>query len=123
MKTKRKEAAEMAKVKAMSSSESATRPRRPALTVEAREQQMISAAVDLAERQLLDGTASSQVITHYLKLGSTREKLEMERLQEENKLLRAKTKALEDAADLKVLYADAIKAMQIYSGNGEADDY
>ena len=113
----------MAKVKAMSSSESATRPRRPALTVEAREQQMISAAVDLAERQLLDGTASSQVITHYLKLGSTREKLEMERLQEENKLLRAKTKALEDAADLKVLYADAIKAMQIYSGNGEADDY
>ena len=113
----------MAKVKAMSSSESSARSRRPALTVEAREQQMISAAVDLAERQLLDGTASSQVITHYLKLGSSREKLEMERLQEENKLLRAKTKAIEDAADLKALYADAIKAMQIYGGNGEADDY
>ena len=64
---------------------------RPALTPEARENQLIAMAVDLAEKQLLEGTASSQVITHYLKLGSSRDRLEREKLQEENKLLRAKT--------------------------------
>ena len=68
---------------------------RPALTPEARENQLISLAVDLAERQLLEGTASSQVITHYLKLGSTKERLEKEKLIEENKLLRAKTENLQ----------------------------
>lgn len=95
---------------------------RPALTPEARENQLISAAVDLAEKQLLEGTASSQVITHYLKLGSTRERLEREKLAEENKLLRAKTKAIEEAADMKELYENAIKAMQRYSGNGGEED-
>lgn len=96
-----------------------SRPRRmkPALTDEAREKQLISLANDLAEKQLLDGTASSQVITHYLKLGSQREKLERERLQEENKLLRAKTEALKSAKDVEKLYADALKAMSHYSGN------
>lgn len=95
---------------------------RPALTPEARENQMIYLAENLAEQQLRDGTASSQVITHYLKLGSTREKLERERLEEENKLLRAKTKALEDQKELKELYADALKAMRRYSGEGEVDE-
>lgn len=95
---------------------------RPALTPEARENQLISAAVDLAEKQLLEGTASSQVITHYLKLGSTRERLEREKLEEENKLLRAKTKAIEEAADMKELYENAIKAMQRYSGHGSEED-
>ena len=95
---------------------------RPALTPEARENQLISAAVDLAEKQLLEGTASSQVLTHYLKLGSTRERLEREKLAEENKLLRAKTKAIEEAADMKELYENAIKAMQRYSGNGGEED-
>ncbi len=95
---------------------------RPALTPEARENQLISAAVDLAEKQLLEGTASSQVITHYLKLGSTRERLEREKLEEENKLLRAKTKAIEEAADMKELYENAIKAMQRYSGHGGEED-
>lgn len=95
---------------------------RPALTPEARENQLISAAVDLAEKQLLEGTASSQVITHYLKLGSTRERLEREKLAEENKLLRAKTKAIEEAADMKELYENAIKAMQRYSGHGGDED-
>lgn len=97
--------------------------RRPATTPEAREQQMIALAVDLAERQLMDGTASSQVITHYLKLGSMRERLERERLEEENKLLRAKTKNLEDQANYNVLVEEAIKAMRNYSGNGESDEY
>lgn len=95
----------------------------PALSPEARENQLIYLATDLAEQQLRDGTASSQVITHYLKLGSMREKLERERLEEENKLLRAKTKALEDAADMKVLYEDAIKSMQRYQGRDDADEY
>lgn len=99
------------------------KPLRPAITPEARENQLISLAVDLAERQLQEGTASSQVITHYLKLGSTREKLERERLEEENKLLKAKTKALESAEEVKVLYEEALKAMRNYSGHGESDEY
>ena len=96
---------------------------RPALTPEARENQMISLAVDLAEKQLQEGTASSQVITHYLKLGSMRERLEREKLAEENKLLRARTKSIEEAADMKDLYEKAIKAMQRYSGNGDDEEY
>ena len=95
---------------------------RPALTPEARENQMISLAVDLAEKQLQEGTASSQVITHYLKLGSMRERLEREKLAEENKLRRAKTKSIEEAADMKDLYVNAIKAMARYSGNGDDDE-
>lgn len=96
---------------------------RPALSPEARENQMISLAVDLAERQLQEGTASSQVITHYLKLGSTRERLERERLEEENRLLKAKTKAIESAEEVKVLYEDALKAMRNYAGQGDSDEY
>ena len=98
------------------------RKSRPALTPEARENQLIAKAVDLAEKQLDEGTASSQVITHYLKLGSTREKLERERLEEENKLLRAKTKALEDAKEMKELYLDALKAMRSYRGESDPDE-
>lgn len=112
----------MAKVKSASSSGS-QRSMRPALTPEARENQLIFLATDLAEKQLREGTASSQVITHYLKLGSTREKLERERLEEENKLLRAKTKALEDQKELKELYSEALKAMRNYSGQGDPDEY
>jgi hypothetical protein len=89
---------------------------RPAQTLEARENQLISAAVDLAERQLLEGTASAQVIVHYLKLGSTKERLEKEKLQKENELLRAKAEALQSAKRVEELYADAISAMRAYSG-------
>lgn len=96
---------------------------RPALTPEAREKQMIALAMDRAEQQLLDGTASSQVITHFLKLGSERERLERERLEEENQLLRAKTKALEDSADMKEMYERAIKAMRDYAGVNDTDEY
>ena len=110
----------MAKVKPSGSSES-FRKIRPALTPEARESQMISLAVDLAEKQLMEGTASSQVITHYLKLGSTKERLEKEKLEEENKLLRARTDALQSAKRVEELYADAIAAMKRYSGNGGDD--
>lgn len=112
----------MANVKAPGS-KTTTKRGRPAITPEARENQMISLAVDLAERQLREGTASSQVITHYLKMASERERLERERLEEENKLLKAKTKALEDQGEYKELVAQAIKAMRNYSGQGDPDEY
>lgn len=109
----------MAKVK----ENGTTKKRRPALTPEARENQLISLAVDLAEKQLQEGTASSQVITHYLKLGSTKERLEKEKLEEENKLLRAKTENLQSQKRVEELYSEAIKAMRNYNGQGEPDEY
>lgn len=78
---------------------------------------MIAMAVDLAEKQLREGTASAQVITHYLKLGSSREKLEQERLRKENELLDAKREALEAAKRIEALYQEALDAMRSYSGN------
>ena len=95
---------------------------RPAVNPEVREQQLINYAVNLAEKQLREGTASSQVITHYLKAASVKNQLEIERLQEENKLLRAKTEALQSAKHVEELYADAIKAMKRYSGQGVDDN-
>lgn len=92
------------------------RRRRPATTPESRENQVISAAIDLAERQIQDGTASAQIITHYLKLGSTRELLEKERLRKENLLLEAKIANMETAKNIERLYEEAIKAMRGYAG-------
>lgn len=94
----------------------AKKRRAPALTPEARENQLIAEAIDLAEKQITEGTASSAVICHYLKLGSTKAKLENEKLQEENKLLRAKTEALESQKNVEQLYKDAIAAMSEYRG-------
>ena len=111
----------MAKVNNASSS-SSPRKMRPALTPEARENQMISLAVDLDEQQLRNGTASSQVITHFLKLGTTVAQLEKEKLEQENKLLQARTEALESAKRVEELYEDAIKAMKKYSGGGDSDE-
>lgn len=96
---------------------------RPALTPEARENQLIALAVDLVEKRLIEGTASSQETTHFLKLGSTKNQLEMEKLREENKLLQARTEALQSAKKSEELFNEAIKAMQRYSGNGGNDDY
>lgn len=97
---------------------------RPALTPESRENQLISLAVDLAERQLQEGTASSQVITHYLKLGSTKEKIEKEILEKQKELISAKTEALKSAKRIEELYSEAIKAMRSYNGqdNNDEDD-
>lgn len=94
------------------------KPIRTAITDEARENQMISLAIDLAEQQLRDGTASSQVITHYLKLGSTKDRMEREILAEQKKLMKAKTNALESAERVEKLYSDALKAMRTYTGGG-----
>ena len=96
---------------------------RPALTREARENQMISLAVDLAEQQLRDGTASSQVITHYLKLGSTKERIEKEILEKQRDLISAKTDQIQSQKRIEELYSEAIKAMQRYSGSGGRDEY
>lgn len=84
---------------------------------------MISLAIDLAEQQLRDGTASSQVITHYLKLGSSKERIEKEILEKQKDLITAKTKAYQSADEMKELYKDAMEAMKSYSGHGsESDD-
>ena len=111
----------MQKAKAVKDSQT-SKKLRPALTPEARENQLISLAVDLAEKQLQEGTASSQVITHYLKLGSTRERLEKERLRKENKLLDAKAKSYQSVEEVKEIYENALKAMKSYSGQGDGDD-
>lgn len=95
---------------------------RPALTPEARENQLIALAVDEAEYQLRNHTASSQVITHFLKLATAKEKLEQERLRGEIELQKAKVKALDNAEEIKTLYENAIKAMRSYGGYGETDD-
>ena len=94
---------------------------RPPLTPEANENQMISLAMDLVRQRLINGTASSQETTHFLKLGSSKAKAEMEKLRHENELLQAKTEALQSSKRIEELYADAISAMKSYSGHGEED--
>ena len=95
---------------------------RPALTPEARENQLISLAVDLVEQRLLDGTASSQETTHFLKLGSMRNRLEMEKLEEENRLLKAKTESIQSQKKSEELFLEAINAFRSYSGKEDSDD-
>lgn len=98
------------------------RRRPPATTPEARENQMIALAVDLAEKQLIAGTASSQVISHYLKLGSTKERIEKDILLEQKKLIVAKTDNLKSQKNMEELYANAISAMRTYSGRDDERD-
>lgn len=106
-----------------------SKPRRPpGTTPEAHEQKLIGLAVDLAERQLREGTASSQVMTHYLKLGSTREQLEQEKLALENRVLAAKEDMMKSAQRIEELYGDALAAMRGYQGKPpeqleEGDEY
>lgn len=106
----------MATRRSSRSGEETHRRRRPASTPEQRENQLINAAFDLAERQIQEGTASSQVITHYLKLGSSREKLEQRRLEGENSLIKAKIEAMESAKRVEELYGQALDAMRRYAG-------
>ena len=111
----------MPKVKKTINSNSEKRIR-PALTPEARENQLIALAVDLVQQRLIDGSASSQETTHFLKLGSMKNQLEMEKLREENKLLKAKTESIQSAKRVEELYAEAINAMRRYSGNRSSSD-
>lgn len=85
-----------------------------ALTPEAREEQLINLAVNLAEKQLMEGTASSQVITHYLKLASSKEKLEKQYLEQKVELAQAKTESIYDGRHIEELYENAINAMRSY---------
>ena len=91
----------------------------PARTPEDREQQLVAMAVDLAERQIREGTASSQVITHFLKLGTGREKLEREKLERENAVLRAKAEGLESQKRSEELFEQAMSAFRSYNGEQE----
>lgn len=97
-------------------------PRRPAITPQGRENQLIAHAVDLVERRLTEGTASAQETVFYLKLGSTREKLEQQRLEAENELLKARVEALQSASRMEELTREAIEAFRSYSGQ-TSDEY
>ena len=112
----------MGAVRRIDSAKSARQP--PATTPEGREQQMIAHAVELAEQQLIDGTASAQVITHFLKLGTSRERLEQEKLRRENILLESRANAVASQGRIEELMGDAIRAFQGYAGRegGEQDD-
>lgn len=111
----------MAKVSKQSSSGVQSKIK-PALNPEARENQLIYLATELAEQQLRDGTASSQVITHYLKLGSSKERIEKEILMKQKELISAKTESLQSAKRIEELYTNAIAAMRRYSGHGGDED-
>lgn len=112
----------MAKARAKGSSD-ASCGIRPGLTPEARENQMIALAVNLAEQQLRDGTASSQVITHYLKLGTTKYKYETEKLAADTALQKVKAEAIEAQKRSEAKFEEAIRAMRVYQGNGDPEDY
>lgn len=99
----------------------------PAITPEGQEARMIVMAERLAEQQLRDGTASSQIITHYLKLATERERLEREKLRGDIELTKAKTEATQSAKRIEEMYAEAIKSMRSYAGvedeELQSDDY
>lgn len=102
---------------------SSKKPRRPpATTPEARENQLIAASMELAEKQIMDGTASAQVITHFLKLGSVRESLERAKLAQENELLKARVESMGSAKHTEELYSQALNAMRRYSGHEVEED-
>lgn len=96
---------------------------RPRMSAEEQENYMISLATDLAEKQLREGTAKSQVIVHYLKLGTLQHEREMDKLEQEVKQLRAKTEAIESSQRIEDLYADAIAAVRRYQGVPDHDEY
>ena len=96
--------------------------RRPGTTPKARENQLIAKAVDLAEKQIEAGTASAQVISHFLKLGSSREKLEQERLTQEVGLMKIKAETIASAMRVEELYKQALDAMRSYAGQEPMDD-
>ena len=94
----------------------------PAKTSEQREQQLINLAYNEAEKRLANSTASSQVVTHFLKLGSQRAKLELERIRQENLLLQAKTEAIQSGKRVEELYTKALEAMRRYTGETIPDE-
>lgn len=104
--------------KRVESSSDIPEPMRPVLSQEARDIQMIDLAVKLAEKQLREGTASAQVITHFLKLGTVREQMELKKLEQETELAKAKIDAVKSNQRTEELYRDALEAFKSYSGGG-----
>lgn len=113
----------MRKGKVVSPSSSKTSKIRPALTPEADENQMISLAMDLVRQRLIDGTASSQETTHFLKLATNKARLENQLLEAQTEMAIAKKEALQSTKRMEELYVDAINAMKRYSGNGGEEEY
>lgn len=113
----------MAKVTPNGGRSQPKKPMRPALTPEARENQLIAAAYDLIEQRILDGTASSQETTLFAKQGTTKARLEKQILEMQRELIAAKTEALQSAKRIEELYTNALNAMRNYSGQGDPDDY
>lgn len=111
----------MAKIATSNSGQ--TQKSRPAISPEAREMQLISKAYDLAEKQLTEGTASSQVIAHFLKLGTTRAELEKEKLRIENRKTEAQIKSIQNADEMDKKIEKVLKAMRNYQGYGDPDEY
>lgn len=98
------------------------RKRPPATTPEARENQLIALAVDLAEEQIRKGTASSQIISHFLKMGSTTQRIEKEILEQQKELIIAKTESIQSAKRVEELYTNALNAMRMYTGSPIVDE-
>lgn len=96
-----------------------SKPMRPAISPEARENQLIGLAYDLVEQRLRDGTATSQETTSLIRLGNTKARLELEKMRYETELVKAKTEAIESSSNAERLFEDAMKAMQEYSGNSQ----
>lgn len=101
---------------------STTRRRRAATSPEQREMQLADAAYDLAEEQIRSGTASSQVITHFLKAGSSRERLEHERMRHEIELMEVKKEHAHQQGRIEELFTEAISAMRGYQGLSQGHD-
>lgn len=95
---------------------------RPSLTPEAKESRLIALAMDAVEERILNGEATSQELVHFLKLGSSKNRAEMEKLQGENELLRAKTESIESSKDIQKLFSEAISAFKGYQGEAEVRD-
>lgn len=112
----------MSKIKSSTSSKQ-DKKRRPALDPKAREDQLISLANDVAEQQMLDGTVSSQVLTHYLKLGTAKAKLELKLLEKEEALIDAKINKMESEETSDKMYQEVLEALKIYNGMGDPDEY
>lgn len=100
-----------------------TRQIRPALTPEARQNQLIALATDLVEKRLIEGTASSQETTHFLKLATQEAKLKVKILEKQEELISAKTESIKSSQRTEELYRDAIIAMRKYSGGGTDEDF
>lgn len=105
-----------------SGGEPGSRRNRPATTPEGRESQLVSLAYDLVEKRIRGGSATSQEVTHFLKLGSSREQLEQQRLRYENELLQVKREAIASQAKVEELYRSALNAMRTYSGQDPLPD-